>query len=117
MLTNMSSKERVLTAFASQQSDLGKAYGAVIMVHTCGSSSWAYEDFVEMGIKVVDTLQPEAVNMSPSYLKRIFGERLAFHGCISTAGPVSSGTVEETVACCFSAMEMIFSQAQRLKTG
>jgi len=62
------------------------------MIHTCGSSSWAYEDFIEMGITVVDTLQPEAKDMAPEYLKKTFGGRLAFHGCISTAGPVASGT-------------------------
>src|SRR5512133_648270 len=40
--------------------DLGKAFGARVMIHTCGSSSWAYEDFIQMGIHAVDTLQPEA---------------------------------------------------------
>jgi len=50
-----------------------------------------------MGIKVVDTLQPEAYNMSPEYLKKTFGGRLAFHGCISTAGPIATGTVQEVI--------------------
>ena len=77
--------------------DLAKAYGVYVMMHSCGSSSWAYEDYIEMGIHVVDTLQPEAKDMSPAYLKRAFGGRLAFHGCISTAGPVAYGTVPEVV--------------------
>ena len=68
------------------------------MVHTCGSSSWAYDDFIEMGVSVVDTLQPEAKNMQPAYLKQRFGGKLAFHGCISTAGPVAYGTVDDVVA-------------------
>ncbi len=80
--------------------DLAKAYNVSVMIHTCGSSSWAYEDFIEMGVKVVDTLQPEAVNMAPAYLKKQFGGRLAFHGCISTAGPVAYGTVPEVTAYC-----------------
>ena len=75
--------------------DLAKAYDLPVMIHTCGSSSWAYVDFIDMGINVVDTLQPEAANMSPQYLKEHFGDRLAFHGCISTAGPVAYGTVED----------------------
>jgi uroporphyrinogen decarboxylase len=75
--------------------DLAKAYDLPVMIHTCGSSSWAYEDFIEMGVDAVDTLQPEAVNMSPAYLKETFGGRLAFHGCISTAGPVAYGSVED----------------------
>jgi uroporphyrinogen decarboxylase len=77
--------------------DLAKKYDLPVMIHTCGSSSWAYEDFIEMGINAVDTLQPEAKNMSPAYLKKNFGQRLAFHGCISTAGPVASGCVRDVV--------------------
>jgi len=78
--------------------DLAKAYDLPVMIHTCGSSSWAYEDYIEIGVNVVDTLQPEARNMGPAYLKKTFGGRLAFHGCISTAGPVSFGTPEDVVA-------------------
>ena len=80
--------------------DLGKEFGTQVIIHTCGSSSWAYDDFIDMGMDAVDTLQPEATDMSPAYLKKTFGGRLAFHGCISTAGPVATGTVEETVAYC-----------------
>ena len=87
--------------------DLAKAYGVKVMMHTCGSSSWAYEDFIEMGIHIVDTLQPEAANMSPEYLKRTFGGRLAFHGCISTAGPVTYGTTDEVVAYCRRTLEIM----------
>jgi len=77
--------------------DLAKEFGIPVMFHSCGSSSWAFEDFIEMGITIVDTLQPEAKDMSPAYLKGRFGTQLAFHGCISTAGPVAYGSVEETV--------------------
>jgi len=38
--------------------------------------------------------------MSPEYLKGTFGDRLAFHGCISTAGPVTFGTPEDVIADC-----------------
>lgn len=80
--------------------DLAKSFDIPVMIHTCGSSSWAYEDFIEMGIGVVDTLQPEATDMAPEYLKKQFGGRLAFHGCISTAGPVATGIVEEAIEYC-----------------
>ncbi len=65
--------------------DLAKSYGIPVMIHSCGSSSWAFEDFIEMGISAVDTLQPEATNMSVEYLAEKYASRLAFHGCISTA--------------------------------
>lgn len=41
------------------------------MIHSCGSSSWVFNDFIEMGIKIVDTLQPEAKDMSPAYPKKL----------------------------------------------
>lgn len=77
--------------------DLGKAYGIKLMIHTCGSSSWAYEDFIEMGIDAADTLQPECRNMSQQYLVEHFGGRLSFHGCISTAGALAYGAPQDVV--------------------
>jgi uroporphyrinogen decarboxylase len=75
--------------------DLAKSFDLPVMIHSCGSSSWAFDDFKQMGIDVVDTLQPEAEKMAPAYIKDRFGNGLAFHGCISTAGPVATGTVED----------------------
>ena len=87
--------------------DLARSFDLPTMIHTCGSSSWAYEDFIEMGIKAVDTLQPEAVNMSPAYLKKNFGGRLAFHGCISTAGPVTFGSAQDVIDDCRKTLEIM----------
>jgi uroporphyrinogen decarboxylase len=80
--------------------DLGREFGIPVMIHCCGSSSWAFDDFIEMGISVIDTLQPEAKDMAPAYLKKRYGDRLAFHGMISTAGPVAYGTVDDVVRNC-----------------
>jgi len=87
--------------------DLARAYNLPIMMHCCGSSSWAFDDFIEMGITIADTLQPEAKDMAPAYLKARYGDRMAFHGCISTAGPVAYGTVDETVAYCKEIMDVM----------
>ncbi len=87
--------------------DLAHAYNLPVMMHCCGSSSWAFDSFVEMGIHVVDTLQPEAAYMAPEYLKQRYGDRLAFHGCISTAGPVAYGSVDEVVAECRRTLEIM----------
>jgi uroporphyrinogen decarboxylase len=77
--------------------DLAKEFGIPVMMHCCGSSSWAFDDFIEMGINVIDTLQPEAANMMPAYLKERYGRALSFHGCMSTAGVIVNGTTEEAV--------------------
>ncbi len=78
--------------------DIASTYDVPCMIHSCGSSSWAFDDFLEMGITVVETLQPEAKDMAPAYLKGRWGDRLAFHGCISTAGPLAYGTVADVEA-------------------
>jgi uroporphyrinogen decarboxylase len=45
--------------------------------------------------------------MEPAYLKTHFGGRLAFHGCISTAGPVAYGTRADTEAYCRQTLEIM----------
>ncbi len=87
--------------------DLAKEYNLPVMMHTCGSSSWAYEDYIAMGLNGVDTLQPEAANMSPRYLKDHFGGRLFFHGCISTAGPVAYGSVQDVIDNCRETLDIM----------
>jgi len=87
--------------------DLAHAYDIPVMMHTCGSSSWAYGEYIEMGLQVVDTLQPEAKDMEPAHLKTRYGEHLAFHGCISTAGPVAYGAVQEVIDNCRETLEIM----------
>jgi len=84
---------------------LAASYGLPAMVHTCGSSSWAYEDFIEIGVRGVDTLQPEAKDMSPESLVQRFGGRLNFRGCISTTGALTYGTPDDVDAVCKQTLE------------
>ncbi len=87
--------------------DLAKEYNLYTMIHTCGSSSWAYEEYIKMGINGVDTLQPESKNMSPQYLTDTFSKRLFFHGCISTAGPVAYGNVDDVIKNCKNTLDIM----------
>jgi len=75
--------------------DAAKKYDLLVMFHSCGSSSWAFNNLIDMGVDIIDTLQPEAAEMDPTELKRAYGDRLAFHGMISTAGALSFGTPGE----------------------
>lgn len=92
---SMESYRRFLKPRHQRYVDLARAWNIPVMMHSCGSSSWAFDEFLEMGITAIDTLQPEAANMSPAYLKTRWGGQLTFHGCISTAGPVAYGTSED----------------------
>jgi uroporphyrinogen decarboxylase len=75
--------------------DLAKGYGLKVIMHSCGSSSWAFEELIALGVDVVETIQPEARDMAPAYLKATWGDRLCFHGGISTAGALAFGTPQE----------------------
>ena len=86
---------KVLKPRAQRFIDEAKKYDLLVMFHSCGSSSWAFDELADMGVDIVDTLQPETHKMAPAYLKRTFGDRLSFHGMMSTAGSLSFGTVQD----------------------
>lgn len=98
---------RMLKPIHKQFADLATVSKIPSLMHTCGSSSWAYEDFIEIGIRGVDTLQPEAAQMSPRYLVDHFGGRLCFRGCISTAGPLTWGTPADVEQDCRDVLEIM----------
>ncbi len=106
-MVSMEMYNRVLKPRHQKFIDLAKAYNIPVMIHTCGSSSWVYETMIEMGMNGVDTLQPEAANMSPAYLAEHFGGRLTFRGCISTAGPLAYGTPEDVEQNCRETLETL----------
>lgn len=87
--------------------DLARAHGLPVMIHSCGSSHWVYEDWIAMGVKGVDSLQPEAAGMDAATLVRRFGGRLTLRGLISTGGPLAFGTQEETEACVRDTLAML----------
>lgn len=99
-IISMDLYQRVLRPRHQRFIDLAKAYNLPILIHTCGSSSWVYPTLLEMGMDGVDTLQPEAANMSPAYLAEHFGGKLVFRGCISTAGPLAYGTPDDVERVC-----------------
>lgn len=79
--------------------DLAWQHGLPVMIHSCGSSSWVYEDWIAMGVTGVDSLQPEARDMDARTLVQRFGGRLTLRGLISTGGPLAFGTREDITAC------------------
>ena len=95
----------ILKPIHKQFIDLANVNSLPVMIHSCGSSSWVYEDYIEMGVRGVDSLQPEAVNMSVDYLIGHYGGRLTLRGLISTAGPLAYGTPEEVDEYCRRTLE------------
>jgi len=75
--------------------DLAKSHGLKVMLHSCGSVRELIPDLIDVGIDILDTVQPEAAGMDPRQLKQAFGDRMCFHGTISTAGVLANGTPQD----------------------
>jgi uroporphyrinogen decarboxylase len=75
--------------------DLAKSYSLKVMLHSCGSIRELIPDLIDIGIDILDTLQPKAKGMEPQELKRLYGDKISFHGTISTAGVLLSGSSED----------------------
>jgi uroporphyrinogen decarboxylase len=56
--------------------------GIKFMFHSCGAVRELIPDLTELGVDILNPIQPAAVGMEPEGLKRDFGDRLCFHGGI-----------------------------------
>jgi uroporphyrinogen decarboxylase len=75
------------------------SYPVKIMYHSCGAVYPLIGAFVdEMGIDVLNPLQPRAAGMDMARIKAEFGDRLAFHGAVDIQHTLPHGTPEEVQA-------------------
>jgi uroporphyrinogen decarboxylase len=56
--------------------------GVKFMFHSCGSVRELVPDLIELGVDILNPIQPAATGMEPEGLKRDFGDKLCFHGGI-----------------------------------
>ncbi len=70
-------------------------YGASSMHHTCGSVVDLIPDFIECGLDVLQSLQPEAAGMKFADLHGRFGEAISFQGGISIQRTMPFGTEDD----------------------
>ena len=71
------------------------AAGKVVMTHCCGSVADIIPDVIEIGLDVLESVQPEARGMDPYELKREYGDRLTFWGGLGSQRIIPFGTPDE----------------------
>ncbi len=76
-----------------------------VLHHSCGSIVAIIDDLIEIGIDVLNPVQPLAKGMQAESIKEQFGSRLAFHGAIDVQQLMPRGTPE-----------MVFEEARRIIT-
>ena len=72
-----------------------KDMGITTFYHSCGSIVPVIEDFIEMGLDILDPIQPKAAGMDAEELKKQFGDKLTFHGGIDEQELLPRGTPED----------------------
>lgn len=73
--------------------DLIHSYGKEVWIHSCGNIEKVIPALIEMGVDVLNPVQPEAMDLAA--LKSRFGARLTFWGGLSTQRILPYGTPAE----------------------
>jgi len=66
--------------------------GKLVISHCCGSIVDILPDVVEIGLDVLESVQPEARGMNPYELKKAWGDKLAFWGGLGSQSTIPFGT-------------------------
>lgn len=90
--------EQFVAPYMGEMIDRIHELGARVMFHSCGFVRPFIPRLIELGVDVLDPIQPVAPSMSPEALKADFGDRLCFHGGIDTQYILTRGTPEEVAA-------------------
>lgn len=69
--------------------------GKIVMSHSCGSVAAIVPDLIEIGLDVLESVQPEAADMNPYELKKRWGDKITFWGCLGSQSTIPFGTPQE----------------------
>ncbi len=68
---------------------------AKVFMHACGSIVDLVEDYIDIGVDVLNPMQVSAAGMAPDHLKERFEGRMAFWGGIDTQRLLPHGTPDQ----------------------
>jgi uroporphyrinogen decarboxylase len=69
--------------------------GKLAVMHCCGSAADIMGDIVEIGLDVLESVQPEAAGMNPYGLKQAWGDKITFWGGLGSQSTIPFGTPDE----------------------
>ena len=72
-----------------------KSHGKKVMHHSDGAVRPLIPDLIEMGVDVLNPIQPGVTGMEADGLKKDFGERLCFHAGVDIVGLLPKGKPDE----------------------
>jgi uroporphyrinogen decarboxylase len=87
--------DRFIRPYLQRIYDVGKRHDKLVMHHSCGSVAAFIPTFMEMGLDILEPVQPRAAGMDPVELAGKYGGRLCFHGSIDTQHTLPFGTPDD----------------------
>ena len=67
----------------------------IIAYHSCGSIRPIINDLIEIGVEVLNPIQPRAKDMNLQELKNDYSDKIAFFGTIDVQDTLPNGTVQD----------------------
>lgn len=75
--------------------DMAHGLGTKVKYHSCGSIYAIIPDLIEIGVNILNPIQPLAAKMDPFQLKKEFGAELCFHGGVDIQNLLPNGSAQE----------------------
>ncbi len=75
--------------------DLGHQYKLKVMLHCCGGFRELIPSMIDLGLDGLHAIQPSCHGMDIAALKKDFGDRIVFNGCIDSNDVLIQGTPDE----------------------
>ncbi len=72
--------------------------GGKVLFHSCGLIRPLIPELIELGVDVLDPIQPVGPEMGPESLQAEFGDQLSFHGGIDMQHLLPNGSVDDVRA-------------------
>ena len=94
-MISLQSFREFIKPYLKRLADAAHEQGAALFYHTCGMIVPFIEEIIEIGVDILDPIQPCSPLMEPEALHKSFGGRICFHGGISIQEVLPTGTPED----------------------
>jgi len=75
--------------------DTARTHGLNVLIHTCGDITEIFPDIIEIGVEVVNPIQPEVMDIHR--IKREYGKYLTFYGGMGCQSTLPFGMVQDVI--------------------
>ena len=88
-------REMIFPYYKEEIDFIKRKTDAKIFHHSCGSVAKAGDLLLDVGVDILNSLQPRAAGMDSTFLKDRYGENLSFHGGIDIQDVLPNGSPED----------------------